>query len=128
MLIRWCAKKYNLPPNHPLIANRNTADLAVEWYEDLLDRREDLLSAMSAGQGDHMDNIRALDAINEALGEKSVEDGPVITGDPLADQWERELAAGRMPDLSKDSPRPARVRPPLPPQRAGKRGPKRGKR
>ena len=26
---------------------------------------------------------------------------PVSTGDPLVDEWEREIAAGRMPDLDK---------------------------
>lgn len=29
---------------------------------------------------------------------------PVITGDPLIDKWERELAEGKTPDLNEEQP------------------------
>ena len=55
--------------------------------------------------GDH--NPLELEALlfhaKDALVASDVEpldwDEPVITGDPVTDRWEREIAAGRTPDL-----------------------------
>ena len=62
-------------------------------FEDLLVRRDEMNSQIESGDLKAKDVEKALSAINEILG-----DGPVVI-DPLVDQWERDLAEGRIPDL-----------------------------
>lgn len=62
-------------------------------YEDLYERREDVQrmiqdKEISVTRGDEV-----LRRIAAALGEEE------STSDPLIDQWERELAEGKIPDL-----------------------------
>lgn len=47
---------------------------------------------------------KLLGELDEALRDPSVQidTGAVLTGDPVVDAWERDLAEGRMPDLSRD--------------------------
>ena len=43
--------------------------------------------------------MEALQQINAILDDRVVSDGPLVTGDPLVDKWEKEIAEGTMPDL-----------------------------
>jgi len=64
----------------------------VEMYEDLYGRRAELMAAIEQGTPT-AEAVQALNAINAALGEQ------VYVADPLADRWDADLAAGRVPDL-----------------------------
>lgn len=95
----WWCKKYKLPPNHPLLLNRSVAELELEFYEDLQIERDRILeqihdedSNLDTKQRDEI-YVR-LNRINEILGY------PVEVQDDLIDKWERELAAGQIPDLN----------------------------
>lgn len=41
MLIHWWCKKYNLPPNHPLLLDRYEEDLLLEVLQDNLIREKE---------------------------------------------------------------------------------------
>lgn len=90
---RWWSDKYKLPPNHELFVSRSYADWTVEMIEDLLERRDEIEQqikdgALPASKGDLI-----LQRIADALGEETT------GGDPLFDQWERDIEEGRIPDL-----------------------------
>lgn len=34
LIVKWWVKKYNLPPNHPLLLNRHIEDLFIEMFQD----------------------------------------------------------------------------------------------
>ena len=94
-LRRWWANKYSLPPNHELFESQSIADLNLEMFEDLIGRKRELEAELEAGETKNTGALlRALNEINRALGE--AETG----GDPLVDKWERELAEGKIPDLT----------------------------
>lgn len=79
-LRRWWTDKYKLPSTHEAFQNATIEDLLVEYYEDYFDANP-----------------------SEARKEQSDEDGEFYftnTGDPYVDKWERELAAGIVPDLT----------------------------
>ena len=87
-----------MPPNHDLFENQSVAELNLEFYEELMTRRQEILDELDdedtrsdeAGQ-----LLKALNSINKALGlEEAVQDD-------LIAEWERELNAGRIPDLNK---------------------------
>lgn len=61
-------------------------------YEDLFVRRAELKEQMDEGEVDNKKALRVLSAINAMLGEDDVLD-------PVVDQWEKDLAEGRVPDL-----------------------------
>ena len=63
-----------------------------EMYEDLLFKREEVERSLEERIGDKELLLRQLAALNRALGE-------AISEDDLIDEWERELAEGRVPDL-----------------------------
>ncbi len=44
-----------------------------------------------------MEALQQLDSLLEER--KSISDEPFMTGDPLVDKWEREIAEGKLPDL-----------------------------
>ena len=93
-LRRWWSRKYNLPANHPLFLSRTPSDLNQEMYEDLLLRRAELRDSL--GDTDNAGKkkiLESISAINVLFGEKAEVE------DELADQWERDLAEGRDPDL-----------------------------
>lgn len=90
---RWWCDKYKRPPNHPLFLERSYAEWSIEMIEDLLERQAEIIQQMRDGViktriGDEM-----LARISDALGEEA------ISEDPLFDQWERDIAAGKEPDL-----------------------------
>jgi hypothetical protein len=79
--------------------------------EDLYVRRDELKDQLAEASG--LERIRLLDtleAVEKALADprQAIDTGPVITGDPLADRWEQELAQGRMPDLTEGLPSAAK--------------------
>ena len=82
------------------------AELSIEMYEDLYARRDEVMRSLKdvSGAKERLDLMEALQGLDEALGERreADEDGPMITGDPLVDKWERELAEGKMPNLDED--------------------------
>jgi len=71
----------------------------LEWYEDLYEEMDDIQASIKAefivdaGELGRMN--QRLESLQKAL------DMPVriVTGDPLVDYWEAEIAAGREPDL-----------------------------
>lgn len=89
-------EKYKLPPSHVLFQNQSIAELNMEMYEDLYVRKADIESDLDKDVTDKQPLLEQLAALNTALGEEAA----VV--DPLADKWERELAAGRIPDLDEE--------------------------
>lgn len=90
---RWWCDKYKRPPNHPLFVGRSYADWTVEMVEDLLERRDEIEQQIKDGLLPASKGDLILQRIAEALGEET--EG----GDALFDQWERDIAEGRIPDL-----------------------------
>jgi len=87
-----------LPPNHDLFENQSVAELNLEFYEELMTRRQEILDELD-DEDTRSDEagrlLKALNSINKALGlEETVQDD-------LIAEWERELDAGRIPDLNK---------------------------
>lgn len=78
----------------------------LELYEDLYQRKKEVEHDLRSANTRIEERIRLADTlrnINDILEDRPDEDpdSPVVTGDPLADEWEREIAAGRVPDLTK---------------------------
>ena len=100
-LKRWWTNKYKLPPDHKLFTEQSMAALNLEMFEDLWLREAELAERASSDEGMVLNEVQAqLQEIRRALG--ILEDFGVakVTGtDPLVDQWERDIAAGRTPDL-----------------------------
>lgn len=91
---RWWSKKYSQPPNHPLFEERSMGSLQQEMFEDLMYRRNELREEIEE-QGDKDGRrLKQLNEINRALGDDHE------VQDDLFDYWDRELAAGRVPDLN----------------------------
>ncbi len=92
----WWVGKYNLPPNHPLLLDLTLAELALDWYNDRYMTRAAIQARLEiATSHEEESSLRTrLNDINVSLGEaEEVED-------ELIDKWERELAEGKMPNLS----------------------------
>lgn len=64
-----------------------------EMYEDLLFKREEVERSLESGVGDREILMKQLTALNRALGEP-------VSEDDLFDQWEKDLAEGKVPDLN----------------------------
>ena len=63
-------------------------------FEDMISRRDEILEELETAESKQADwLVKQLNLLNEALGEE-----PYIQ-DPLIDKWDRELAAGLVPDL-----------------------------
>lgn len=94
-LRRWWSNKYKLPPNSPLFMEQTQAELQLEMFEDLMVRREELRQRLRDGEteGQASKILEQINAINKALEDE------VEVQDDLIDQWERDLAEGRIPDL-----------------------------
>ena len=99
MLRRWWVSKYRLPATSPLFTSQSFADLLLERYEDLYVEAAEIGAALGAatnssetqGLQDRLADIAR--ALREPL--------EVDTGDELLDEWERDIAAGRTPNLMK---------------------------
>lgn len=91
--------KYRLPTNHDLFQTQSVPELMLEWYEDLYEEMDDIEAAIKdeaivdAAELGRLQ--RRLETLQKALGM----DVRIVTGDPLVDYWEAEIAAGRVPDL-----------------------------
>jgi hypothetical protein len=90
---RWWVNKYKLPPNHPLFLERSLSEWTLEMYEDLFAQRSEVESELEEGDGETEELLQRLNAINRALGDEE------LPQDDLFDQWERDVEAGRIPDL-----------------------------
>lgn len=90
--MQWFAERYHVPPNHPLVMQQSASELLLLYYEHLWRERAQLLTQMEKN-ADAV--IERLNALNEVLGERTE------SVDPLIDEWERELAEGRIPDLER---------------------------
>ena len=100
-LKRWWIRKYKLPPNHPLFLNQSIGELNLEMYEDWMLRRDDLETQMTKhGDKYTMDEYRGMQRELSELN-ALIDDRPSEPEDALADEWERDLAEGRVPDLTK---------------------------
>ena len=91
---RWWVDKYKRPSNDALYMSRCWAEWQIEMYEDLYVRREELQERMKDGNSDKASTLKILNSINAYL------DETVEVEDDLVDQWEKELAEGKMPDLN----------------------------
>jgi hypothetical protein len=77
-------------------------------FEDLYARRDEVAADLKnvSGARERLELMEALQSLDEALGDRRAsteEDGPMITGDPLIDKWEREFAEGKVPNLDEAS-------------------------
>jgi len=90
---RWWVGKYNLPANHALFLDRPLPEWSQEMYEDLFAQRDAIERDLKEGGGDSEQLLQSLARINKALEEAD------YIEDDLVDQWERDLEAGREPDL-----------------------------
>lgn len=75
--------------------------------EDLFARREEILLDMKEATGTKLAYLQdMLQTVDRALADptRTIDTGPVLTGDPLADEWEAAIARGEMPDLNKGLP------------------------
>lgn len=107
LLARWWSDKYNLPVNHALFLQRTEASITIEWYEDMYARRSEIKARLSSHDpklsSDQrvtlMDQLAAIDRVLNSRADVDI-DTPFVTGDPLVDKWEQELAAGHLPDLT----------------------------
>lgn len=93
---RWWCRKYNAPSNDPRFLSRSIAEWTIELLEDTYERREEVRQQIESGQVRFSDGEAMLRKLSEALGEQP--EG----FDPLIDEWERDLAEGRVPDLDKE--------------------------
>jgi hypothetical protein len=92
---RWWCRKYSSPATDPRFTGRSIAEWTIELLEDTYERREEVKHQIESGQVKFSDGEAILRRLSEALGEQP-------TGyDPLIDEWERDLAEGRVPDLDK---------------------------
>lgn len=87
-----------MPSTSPLFERQTPADLELEMYVDLLAAREDLLEQLEHVRDprEHAQLHERLAGIARVFGEQA-DSG----SDPLVDEWERDLAEGRVPDLEK---------------------------
>jgi hypothetical protein len=94
---RWWIDKYKRPSNDPLYQARSIPEWQTEFYEDLYARRDGLKAALESGDTDQGKTLQALNKLESILNQ----DEKGGSGDPLIDEWERDLAEGRIPDLDK---------------------------
>lgn len=103
LLERWWSEKYKLPANHELFRERTEASLTIEWFEDLYVRRAEINAELKEAPPERkIQLMEQLTAVDRVLSDAPKTDlnAPFVTGDPLVDKWEQELAEGGMPDLS----------------------------
>lgn len=101
-LSRWWSQKYNRPPNDPSYRDQSTGLLLREFFEDIYRRKEELEAQIQDASGQEVTSInKALDAVRKIL---AVDDDEITgeTGDPVVDEWIRDLEEGRTPNLQND--------------------------
>lgn len=75
------------------------AEVELEMFEDLLAQRQEILESLEEGGQDARERAELndrLSSINKVFGYAAD-----LGEDDLIDEWERDLAEGRVPDLSK---------------------------
>ena len=96
-LERWWCKKHNRPPGDPLYAARSSAEHRIDWFADLMLRREDLLDELKNGQGvgvaENAAIMQTVMDIDKALGDESEVEDPKVA------EWEAALDRGEEPDI-----------------------------
>ena len=92
---KWWVDKYKRPTNDPLFMQRSWAEWQIEMFEDMWLQRDQLMESMNNGDMEIKVALPAITALNKVL-----DDGDIITGDPLIDKWEKEWAEGKTPDLN----------------------------
>ncbi len=100
---RWWCEKHKLPANHELVQTMTVAGIQLEYFEDLVFRRQEIQERLDDEDEDIETEeqealFKQLNKINKALGHDEA------VQDELIDKWERELAEGRMPDLDEGLP------------------------
>lgn len=100
----WWSDKYKLPPNDSRLTSLTTRELFELYLSDLVSKRDEvevlLRSNLSVQDRTRLQQLHT--QYTEAItGQSPVASAPSIiqTGDPLADEWERQAAQGEMPDL-----------------------------
>jgi hypothetical protein len=97
---RWWTKRYQLPSNHELFTSQSIAELNMEMFEDMIIRKSEIEKEIPSAAGNHYNDLRdELNEIEKSLKSDDSESAP--TSDPLIDEWERDLEAGKVPDLEK---------------------------
>jgi hypothetical protein len=89
---KWWVEKYKRPANDALFMGRSWPEWQVEMFEDMLAQRELLADRVARGEVASKDGMEVLEGLNKILGDSRVVD-------PLIDKWERELDAGKTPNL-----------------------------
>lgn len=87
-----------MPPNHELFESQSIAELNLEFFEDIMVRRKEILEDLEnedIKQEEAGSLYKQLNAVNKILGLEEV------SSDPVVDEWERELLDGRVPDLER---------------------------
>jgi predicted transcriptional regulator len=87
-----------MPSSSALFEDRTQADLEAEMFADLYVTQEDLQGRLenTMDPAERHRLVTQLGAIARALGEQEE-----LVEDALIDEWERDLAEGRTPDLEK---------------------------
>ena len=90
LLRRWWVGKYSLPPTSKAYLRYTAEEMLVEFFEDYFESHPER-------------QLRR--ELHEETGVQYV-----VTGDPIVDCWEREIAAGREPDFNEGLTEEARSR------------------
>ena len=87
-----------MPSSSPLFEDRTQADLEAEMLADLYATQADLQDRLenTMDPAERHRLVSQLSSIARALGEPEE-----VADDPLIDEWERDLAEGRTPNLEK---------------------------
>lgn len=84
-----------------MFQGQSIAALNLEMMEDLWIRENELAEEVATEEGRAQNQaIKQLQEVRKALGiEQRYDDARVSGTDDLIDQWERDIAAGKTPDL-----------------------------
>lgn len=93
ILRKWWVDKYKIPTNSPLFQSRSWAEWQIEMFEDMFTRRDELKEKLEDGELDSKVAMPILNSLNKAL------DGEEFVLDEKVDEWEKELAEGKIPNL-----------------------------
>lgn len=96
-LKRWWSDRYKLPPTHHLFTSQSQSEILLEMYEDLETQRLSIESQLESGDVGGETRTRLMEQLNIINKSLCIE----APQDDLWDEWESELAAGRVPDLEK---------------------------
>ena len=109
-LARWWSDKYTLPANHALFVSRPPRELILEMLEDLFEQRATMKRRVPKLTGrERHEAVETLHELEKFLGVAQDLDGPILTGDPIADEWERQIARGELPDFMRET-KPAKLK------------------